>query len=141
MNPWVIVALAVITLSFAVGFRGTGINAPVPIITLGLVIGLGYGVFTHDREQAQQSTRSAVANAAIKAHDDCIVRVEGRDGNRAMWIALGQFLADHGNADGAKTLRTLLDENIPALNVADCPPVPSGDDITTPTSTTPKPGA
>jgi hypothetical protein len=91
-------------------YRGTNMKAPVPIITLALVIGVGYGVFSYNREQT-----------ANKAHDDCIARVERSIGNRAMWVALGDYLVDHGNPDSATVLRELVDKNLPPLDAKDCP--------------------
>jgi hypothetical protein len=111
MTPFVVWGILItVALIAAWIYRGTNMKAPVPIITLALVIGIGYGVFSYNREQT-----------ANKAHDDCIARVERSIGNRSMWVALGDYLVEHGNADGAAVLRELVDKNLPALNAKDCP--------------------
>lgn len=111
MNPWIIAAIVVIALGAAWIYRGTRITAPVPIITLGLVIALAYGVVSYDAQLATQRARS-----------DCLSRVDRSAGNRTMWVALGQYLVERGNADGAAVLTKLLDANLPLLDAKDCPP-------------------
>lgn len=111
MTVILVVSVVVIVAGIAMWiYRATVMKAPVPIATLALVLLLGFGVFTHDRDQARE-----------KAHDDCVSRVERSVGNRVMWVDLGNYLDEQGLADGAKVIRQLLDKNLPALSIGDCP--------------------
>lgn len=91
-------------------YRGRAMKAPIPIGTLALVLILGLGVVSHDQAQT-----------ADKAHSDCVSRVERAQGNRTMWIALGDYLSDHGNPTAARVLNDLVDKNLPLLQLKDCP--------------------
>lgn len=109
----VVVVVAAILIPSAIAmwvYRDTAMKAPVPIGTLALVLLLGYGVFTHDRDQSRQ-----------KAHDDCVGRVERSLGNRVMWVGLGDYLDAHGQTDGSMVIHQLLESNLPVLTIGDCP--------------------
>lgn len=91
-------------------YRGRVIKAPVPIITLALVVSLGFYVIQHDRSiQAQ------------KRRDDCVARVERSIGTRAMWQDIGAYLSSKGLTNAAAVVQTSLDKELPVLSVDDCP--------------------
>lgn len=105
----VIVAVLLLGLVGAWLNRDRLMKAPLPIITFALVVALGIGVFTHDRQRQADDDRQT-----------CLERVERSLGNRAMWLDLGDYLDQRGATDGAATIRRLLDKDLPVLSTADC---------------------
>jgi hypothetical protein len=111
MNPTVVIALILVAAILAAWlYRGKRMNAPVPIITLGLVLSLGFYVIQHDR-----------ANVAQRRHDDCVARVERSLGNRVMWVDIGAYLAAQGLEDSAQFIQAALDRDLPLMTLDDCP--------------------
>jgi hypothetical protein len=122
--PAVITIVMVFGLTAAWIFRHSEMKASLPIVTFALVLALGIGVTTHDRTQAENTERDGKRAVAVKAHDDCVQRVERSIGNRSMWLDLGTVLEDSGKPDAAALIHQLLDKNLPALSIADCPEAP-----------------
>jgi hypothetical protein len=118
-----IVLIAGVTAAWV--YRHSVMKASLPIVTFALVLALGIGVTTHDRAQSDQGVRDAKRAVEVKAHDDCVARVERSIGNRSMWLDLANVLEQSGrNPQGAVLLRTLLDKNLPSLTLDQCPEAP-----------------
>lgn len=106
-------------------YRNSQMKAPLPIVTFALVVALVIGVTSHDRAQAEQKVAEAKRAVDVKAHDDCVQRVERSIGNRSMWLDLANVIEQSGkNEAGGKLIRQLLDKNLPSLTLDQCPEAP-----------------
>lgn len=110
MGGTVVISVTLVLAAIAAWiYRDREMKAPLPIVTFGLVLALGYGVFTHDRDIATEKRRS-----------DCISRVERSIGNRSFDLAIIRELRAASLDATADRLTADLDRFLPALSLDDC---------------------
>ena len=116
MTAAVVIGIVMVaTLVVAVIYRKKHIKAPLPILTLGLVLALGFGVVSHNRAQTQDDVNR-------KARELCLITAGRSVGNRDMWSDIADYLAQKGAGNEfIAFVRQRLDVNLPALDPTKCP--------------------
>lgn len=125
----VYVVVAVMTILVAVTLRHTITPAPVSVLTLGLLLCLGYGVFSFQRGQVRDDRRNAAITIETnrfvgeqRDYESCVSRVATRDDLRGAFIGLYDVV-DALNPDKpglTNPLRENLDKNYPSLSLNTC---------------------